>query len=162
MHMADRFSDQLHHPSTRRRSRSVTILAGLHFLQSLVLLGFGIYFVTTAGWSQPEVTQATRFLPLALFQGMISGLVTLLLAFLGVVIALALLRLKSWAWMAAIELQGLGLMAALYAYIRGNPNYIGMLISIILVFYLNQQEIRAAFRGRRTIPPFIQDDRGEV
>jgi hypothetical protein len=82
-------------------------------------------------------------------------------ALLGAVIAFALLRLKSWAWMAAMELQGLGLIAALYAYLRGNPNYVGMLISIILVFYLNQQEIRAAFRGRHVAGLFVQDQRGE-
>ena len=152
---------QTHYSPTRRRSRSVTILAGLHFLQSLILLGFGIYFVSTAGWAQTDVTQATRFLPLALFQGMISGVVTLVLALLGVIIAFALLRLKSWAWMAAMELQGLGLLAAIYAYLRGNPNYVGMLISIILVFYLNQQEIRAAFRGRRPAGLYGQNRQGE-
>ena len=155
--MAQPASLQTHTP---RRSRSVTILAGLHFLQSLVLLGFGIYLVSTAGCAQPEATQASRFLPLALFQGMISGAVTLVLALLGAIIALALLRLKSWAWMAAMELQGLGLMAALYAYLRGNPNYVGMLISIILVFYLNQQEIRTAFRGKRPLGQYVPDRQG--
>jgi hypothetical protein len=159
--MAEHTPGQPRNPRTPRRSRSVTILAVLHFLQSLVLLGFGIYLVSTTGWSQPEATQASRFLPLALFQGMISGVVTLVFALLGAVIAFALLRLKSWAWMAAMELQGLGLIAALYAYLRGNPNYVGMLISIILVFYLNQQEIRAAFRGRHVAGLFVQDQRGE-
>jgi len=161
MDMAEHVPGQSHNPHTPRRSRSVTILAALHFLQSLVLLGFGIYLVSTTGWAHPEATQASRFLPLALFQGMISGVVTLVLALLGAVIAFALLRLKSWAWMAAMELQGLGLIAALYAYLRGNPNYVGMLIGIILVFYLNQQEIRAAFRGRQHVGPFVQDQRGE-
>jgi len=161
MDMAEHAPGQPHNPRTPRRSRSVTILAALHFLQSLVLLGFGIYLVSTTGWAQTETTQASQFLPLALFQGMISGVVTLVLALLGVLIAFALLRLKSWAWMAAMELQGLGLIAALYAYLRGNPNYVGMLIGIILVFYLNQQEIRAVFRGRHVTGLFVQDQRGE-
>jgi hypothetical protein len=135
-------------PSKPRRTRSITILAWLHFVQSLVLLGFSVYIVNLAGWSQTGPATASKFLPLALFQGMLSGAITLVLAVLGAVIAFALLRLESWAWMAAMSLQGLGLLAALVAYINGQPNYIGMLIGILLVFYLNQQDVRAAFRGK--------------
>jgi hypothetical protein len=135
--------------SLRMRSRSITILAGLHLLQSLALLGFGIYLVQTSGWAQ-HVTfaRAFKFMPFALVDSMVSGIVTVFLAVLGVIIAIALLGMRSWAWLAAICLQGVGLASALYGYLRNRPNYFGMLIGILLVLYLNQHEIRTAFRGR--------------
>ncbi len=128
----------------RIRSRSITILAGLHLLQSLALLGFGIYLVQTSGWSQ-QVTfaRAFKFMPFALIDSMVSGIVTVFLAVLGVVIAIALWGLRSWAWLAAICLQGVGLTSAMYGYFRNRPNYFGMLIGIMLVLYLNQHEVRA-------------------
>ncbi len=136
-------------PSVRTRTRSITILAGLHLLQSLVLLGFGIYLVQTSGWAQ-NVTfaRAFMFMPFALVDSMVSGIVTVFLAVLGVIIAVTLWAMRPWAWLAAICLQGVGLASAMYNYFRGRPNYFGMLIGIMLVLYLNQHEVRAAFRGR--------------
>jgi hypothetical protein len=133
----------------RTRSRSIIILAGLHLLQSLVLLGFGIYVVQTSGWAQ-QVTfaRAFKFMPFAMVDSMVSGIVTVCLAVMGVIIAVALLGMRSWAWLAAICLQGIGLASALYGFFRNRPNYFGMLIGILLVLYLNQREVRAAFRGR--------------
>lgn len=122
------------------------MLAWLHLLQSLALLGFALYMVSHGGWLEALNETAIQYLPLALFDGMISAVVMMILAGLGVVIALSMLRLWSWAWLAAMSLQGLGLMAALYSYIRGQPNYVGMLIGIFLVFYLNQREVQSAFR----------------
>jgi hypothetical protein len=135
--------------ATPVRSRSITILAGLHLLQSLALLGFGIYLVQTSGWAQ-HVTfaRAFRFMPFALVDSMVSGIVMVVLAVLGVMIAVALLGMRPWAWLAAICLQGIGLASALYGYFRNRPNFFGMLIGILLVLYLNQHEVRAAFRGR--------------
>lgn len=135
-----------------RRSRAVTLLAWLHLLQSLALLGFAIYLLSTEGWQPavdaPEVDFGPwQYLPLALFDGMVSAVAMLVLAVLGVLIAIALLRLHGWAWLAAMSLQGMGLVAALYGYLHGRPNYIGMLIGIFLVFYLNQREVQAAFRS---------------
>jgi small-conductance mechanosensitive channel len=144
--------EELHPGSVpRTRSRSIIILAGLYLLQSLVLLGFGIYLVQTSGWEQ-QVTfaRAFKFMPFAMVDSMVSGVVTVCLALLGVIIALALLGMRSWAWLAAICLQGVGLASALYAFFRDRPNYFGMLIGILLVLYLNQHEVRAAFRGRST------------
>ena len=138
-------------PVARTRSRSIIILAGLHLLQSLVLLGFGIYVVQTSGWAQ-QVTfaHAFKYMPFAMVDSMVTGVVTVCLAVLGVIIAVALLGMRSWAWVAAICLQGVGLASALYAFFRDRPNYFGMFIGICLVLYLNQREVRAAFRGRST------------
>ena len=135
-------------------SRSIIILAGLHLLQSLVLLGTGVYLVMTSGWiHHVRMGRAFQFLPLAVFEGMLSGLVMVVLAMFGFLIAYELLRLRKWAWLAAMSLQGLGLLAALYGYVIHRPNYVGMLMGIFLVFYLNQREIQAAYRGKYSHSP---------
>jgi hypothetical protein len=121
----------------------------LQLLQSLSLLGLGIYLIAASEGIPDRAVRATHLLPLAIFDNMISSAVMIVLGLLGGVTAFALLRLRSWAWMAAIILQGFGLLAALIGYIRQQPNYVGMVTSIILVLYLNQQEVQAAFREKR-------------
>jgi hypothetical protein len=133
----------------RQRPRSVVILAVLQFLQSLGLLGYGISLVVENGRVFGMPTGALQYMPFAWFEGLSSGVVLICLALVTLFVAVALLRLKSWAWMAAITIQGLGLLAALFGYIRHRPNYIGMLLGIILVLYLNNQEIQETFRERR-------------
>lgn len=131
----------------RIRSRRLAILAGLHIFQSLALLGFAAYLFFTAGDLPPNFQFALNLLPLAFIEDMASVLLLLILALVGVVIAYALFTRRPWAWLAAMSLQGWGLLAGLIAYIRGNPNYIGMIIGIFLVLYLNRQDIRCAFHA---------------
>lgn len=133
----------------KRRPRSVSIIAWLHLVQSLVLLVFGAFLFEASSGLTIRIITAIRLIPLAVFQSMISVLVMVILAVFGVFVAIALFRLKAWAWLAAMSLQGIGLVAALYGYITGRPNYVGMLIGIILVLYLNQYEVRIAFREQR-------------
>jgi len=133
----------------QRRPRSVTILAWLHLVQSLVLLVFGVFLVEASDGFTTRIITAIRLIPPAVFQSMLSVLVMVVLAIFGIFVAIALFRLKAWAWLAAMSLQGIGLVAALYGYITGRPNYVGMLIGIILVLYLNQYEVRIAFREQR-------------
>ncbi|HEX7975185.1 MAG TPA: hypothetical protein VF498_12310 [Anaerolineales bacterium] len=136
-------------PASHRSFRPlrITLLGALLFLQSLTLLAFDVFLlVDTSDRLSVGVAWASQYLPLAIFDNMLFTAVPLVLALLGIWVALALMRLKSWAWMAAMILQGLGLLAALVGYIQQRPNYIGMLFGIILVLYLNQQEVQAVFR----------------
>jgi hypothetical protein len=135
----------------QRRPRSVSILAWLHLVQSLVLLVIGAFIFQSSSGVTIRIITAIRLIPLAVFQSMISVLVMVILAVFGVFIAIALFRLKPWAWLAAMSLQGIGLVAALYGYITGRPNYVGMLLGIVLVLYLNQYEVRIAFREQRDV-----------
>jgi hypothetical protein len=138
-------------PKHRQRPRSVIILAALQILQGLGLLGYGISLVVEKGWVLSAAAIAVQYMPFAWFEGISSGVVLICLALFTLLIAIALLRLKSWAWMAAIAIQGLGLLAALIDYIRHRPNFIGMLLGIILVLYLNHREIQEVFRGKRGV-----------
>lgn len=143
---------QTFNPATthrRQRPRSVVILVVLQVVQSLGLLGYGISLVLENGRLFGAGEGALQYMPFAWFEGLSSGVVLICLALVTLLVSVALLRLKSWAWMAAMTIQGLGLLAGLLGYIRNRPNYIGMLLGIILVLYLNNQEIQETFRERR-------------
>lgn len=136
-------------PGTYERPRSVTVVAGLHLLQSLALLVFGLFSMNDHGSWAEGLETAQHMLPLVLFDNLISRDLLLLLAALGVLIAVALVRLHPWAWRAAITLQGLGLLAGILAYVQDEPNYLGMLMGILLVLYLNRRDVQEAFRVRK-------------
>jgi hypothetical protein len=40
-------------------------------------------------------------------------------------------------------------VVGLINYFRNRPNYVGMALGVLLVLYLNHQEVREAFRVRR-------------
>jgi hypothetical protein len=63
-----------------------------------------------------------------------------------VVTGIAMLRLRSWAWLVAMTLQGITLASELLAYFHGYPNYVNMVIGATIVFYLNTRTVRQAFR----------------
>lgn len=132
-----------------KRPGVVTIVAWLHILQSIGLLGYGINLVANNDWVLGVVSGATQFIPFALVESMTSDVVLILLATLTLFVGIALLRLIRWAWVAAMTIQGLGLLAALIGYVSNRPNYLGMLVGIILVLYLNHAEVQAAFREKR-------------
>jgi membrane associated rhomboid family serine protease len=63
----------------------------------------------------------------------------------GLPIAFGLLWLKRWAWVLTMLWAGLNLIAGLLSYYNDEPNYIGMALSVVAVYYLNQREVQAAF-----------------
>jgi len=141
------------HPSdlskTSFRPRSVTLLAWLQFLQSLVILGIGIYQFSTHGRLPLMDKLLAQLLPLWLHTEEVGALLWGGLAIFGVLISLALLKLHPWAWQTSILMQGLILIVALVAYLRSEPSYVSMVAASFMVFYLNQREVRIAFRQSR-------------
>lgn len=138
------------HKSHRpRRPGGVTILAWLQILQSLASLLIGLAFTLQAGSALGGVPAPLPYLtvkhPMAAFE---RGVSQLLLAFPVLWVGFALFRLKPWAWLSAMTLQSVVLVVNLVSYVRGGANYLSMAVSIIIVLYLNQAEVRAAFRPR--------------
>ncbi len=127
------------------RTRSLVVVALLQIVQSLGILAFGLYTFSESEGGGLFSELFFRFTPFALFEGVSSGWFYLLLAGLLLIVAFALFQRRTWAWNAAITLQGIGLMTALVGYMRGQPNYIGMVTGIILVLYLNLDDVQAAF-----------------
>lgn len=69
----------------------------------------------------------------------------LALGIAALVSGVGLLLLRAWAWLLALALLGCELVIQLSNYFQGRPNYWAMLLSALLVLYLHQRPIRAAF-----------------
>jgi hypothetical protein len=68
---------------------------------------------------------------------------------LSAAVALQLFRITRYAWLIAMSLQGVILFTSLIAYLRQEPNYLLMASGVVLVFYLNQNEIQSVMRGKQ-------------
>lgn len=75
----------------------------------------------------------------------IIGIINLLVAALLVFVVWGLWRLKYWAWFSTMVLTGAGLIVGLWQYWHGGTPYIDLLINTLIVFYLNQRELRQLF-----------------
>lgn len=127
------------------RPRSLVILAWLQILQSLGLFGYGLYRLVYFGIPEIQLEQSSTSLVFALIEVSTSGIGFILLSLPTFLIAIALLRFKSWAWLLAMSIQCLGLLVTLVGYVTHKPNYPSMILGVLLVFYLNQQDVRDAF-----------------
>jgi len=108
------------------RPLGVTLIAILQFLQSIVLLASG-----AAG-----LLVGSIFPLLAAI-----GIVVIVIGLIGFYIGLGLLNLRSWAWTWAVLLNILGLIVSL-----GSSGWVSVLLSIVIVIYLLQPDIKARFR----------------
>lgn len=100
----------------------VLILAALQALQGLVLLlpGALLMIVPLVGW--------------------IFGLPMVVVGFILLFIAWGIFTMQSWAWIWAFIMNVIGLVVALL-----HGNLIGVVLSLIIVLYLNQSDIKNRF-----------------
>jgi hypothetical protein len=63
----------------------------------------------------------------------------------GLLVAVGLWRLHSWAWTATMIWVGVVMGLALLAYLQGHASYIVMALSVVQVFYLNQSDVQRVF-----------------
>jgi uncharacterized membrane protein HdeD (DUF308 family) len=110
------------------RPLGVTILAILQILGGLVMLVVGA-LATLAG------------LLFILFA--IVGIVMVILGLLGLVVGFGLWGLKSWAWMWAMIVNILSIIFGLF---NLQANFVSIVISLIIIIYLNQPDIKRRFR----------------
>jgi hypothetical protein len=131
------------------RPKSVTILAVLQVLQSLGFLAFGTIGISNYEWPAIFHWDSPETVIQSLFDLIQSGIGLIFVGVLMLIVTIDLLRLKGWAWILSMSVQGMGLVAALSGYLRGEPSYLSMFLGVLLVFYLNQQEVQDAFRQVR-------------
>jgi uncharacterized membrane protein (DUF2068 family) len=65
------------------------------------------------------------------------------------VVVVGLWQLRRWAWFIIMVQLGLSMALGLGLYFLDNPFYLGMVVNVIMVFYLNQREVQQAFERRR-------------
>lgn len=117
-------------PETRR-PRGVIIIA-------LLLLGQASVWMATGTLYFSE-------LPALHLPAMGTSEFALALAGINLIVAVGMLFLRSWAWVAAMTVQGLSLAGGLWSYGRGGHDFPLMLISVMVVLYLNLREVRRPF-----------------
>ena len=64
-------------------------------------------------------------------------------------LAIGLWQMRDWAWYAAMIACGLIMFFAIWRHFNGGQPYVTMFLVVIMVFYLNQREVKAAFQGVR-------------
>ncbi len=64
-------------------------------------------------------------------------------------IILGLWLLQRWAWVLMMILIGVTLTYSLVMYVEGTPDYLGMVVYVAIVFYLNDHSVQRAFARRR-------------
>jgi uncharacterized membrane protein (DUF2068 family) len=57
-------------------------------------------------------------------------------------------RLQRWAWMLLMIWMGLAMAMDILGRINGDPSHLTMMINVIIVFYINQREVKKAFSGK--------------
>ncbi|MBN1536822.1 MAG: hypothetical protein JW908_08835 [Anaerolineales bacterium] len=92
-----------------------------------------------------------NFLPFAMADRGSSAFVLIALSIIMFVVAFAFIRQKSWAWLAAISIQGISLLVGLVEYLIDNPNYVALAFGVVMVFYLNQQEVRDIYHEKQSV-----------
>lgn len=128
----------LHHPLKRPFGVSVIILMlvlNVVFLAIALFASFEISIGELALWmmrtDDPTVIRILFFM----------------IIFVEAAIAIGLWRLQRFAWVLIMIQTGLGMASDLWGYFHGYPSYTSMLIDIIIVFYLNQNEVQRTFSG---------------
>jgi hypothetical protein len=133
----------------------------LHGL-GLTLFGgalIGLILARESGWLAPDNVAQVADLQLPSLLVLVSVAVQ---GIFGIVSSIGLLRMRPWAWLMAMIVQGISLIVYLVDYIRGAPNYVGMIFAVFVVFYLNQRDIQLMFdvaRRRSSTPPPPPEER---
>jgi hypothetical protein len=130
-----------------KRPLGVTVLAVVLFLYGLLMTALGLFALglsalhytgnIPAEWdvvigklSVLDILQVGAQTTLGIF-ALMSGM--------------GMFWMRPWAWLMGMLLLGCELAIQLGSYFEGHPSYVSMLITALLVFYLNQRPMREAF-----------------
>src|SRR3712207_892920 len=116
-------------PARRRRfgrPSAVTLVAWLFLLQFVQLLIAGSIFFPGGRLDLSEFQPTREPGPSMTLEVVFIGL-----AVLALVVSIGLFRLKRWAWLLAMTMEGLNLFSALVAYRVGSPEYLTMVVGIV-------------------------------
>jgi hypothetical protein len=122
--------------STNKRPFGLIVIIGLQLLNFAIALvtAFYLFGGTLPRW--PDLANDGYHMLAAL---------VVLIDMWGLAIIYGLWRYKHWAWPMLMVQTGTNLLITLVNYFEGRPHYLDMLIGVLIVFYLNQDEIRQRF-----------------
>ena len=130
----------------RERPFGVKAIIFLHLLTAVVPL---LAFFLLDDQSISKIISANFFINLGFLatdqRGIEIGLLGAF-ALLQVVLILGLWQMRSWAWLLVMIVTGLSMALQIWRYFQGFPDYLTMVINVLVVFYLNQRDVQQAFR----------------
>lgn len=149
---------------TRRRPAPVTILAVIQaigatsYVASIAAID-GVRFEALQELAARGITIATDdAITTTLFAGML-----LAMAVIGYAAAILLFRMQRLGWTVTMLLAGWSLASQIYLYVTsGDLSPTIMLLQVVIVLYLNQRQVRAAFGiGHTAVRPVPELDERE-
>lgn len=75
--------------------------------------------------------------------------IAIVVALVGLALAAGLWWMRSWAWFATLFWVGISMAGSLVAYLDREPAYPLMAMNVVMVLYLNQQEVRRIYHPAR-------------
>jgi len=126
-------------PNPRRRKRPF----GVNAIIVISALSF-VYGVAAAVIVYYDLFAEEQFLAnLVLEQWLVVYFITS--SVIHVVIIVGLWRMKRWGWFLVMVNTGVGMFLNIWAYFYSQPNYFAMVMSVLIVLYMNQREVQQAF-----------------
>lgn len=135
---------------------------GVYVLVAILLLGvfsavleiIRVQFRLVGVWVEADkfLVDRSGFVQLAARLFRDPGLLTIVngvLIAVWTVVIIGLWLLQRWAWLVVMISTGVTLTFALWRYFEGTPDYLGMLINVAVVFYLNDRSVQRAYARRR-------------
>ncbi len=140
-----------HSPQKTKRSAGITILFWLLLLSALLNLAVGILSIYASEYLESggqipilaELEDEKFFTERGEF--FVEGIWYSVIGVVQLVIAVGFARQRRWAWVMAMTWQAVKLLVEVAAAFVGGGNLITMLFAILIVFLLNQSDVRRAF-----------------
>lgn len=133
----------------RKRPAIVTIIIVVFILETLSAAVVTLIYAAEAGVFSQQIAQTIRIelsdvqLPDTALD--VRAIASGLLLIANLFITIGLIRMHSWAWTGAMVLMGIRLAFGLSDYLFGSPAFDLLIFCVVLVFLLNQHEVRKAF-----------------
>lgn len=112
-------------------------LQGLIGVLMTSALGLGLVLMPIETWAELDVQLFAVVEPLVIL------LMTL-------VVVVGLWRYRGWGWYGMMLLLAYWMATGAIDYFTGKPDYVSMVLNVVMVFYLNQREVRDLFATTAT------------
>ena len=126
-------------PSKRPFGVSVIVL----LIVAYILFTATVIYLSIKSQDSSIATQLEQIMNPTQIRAILIAQLIILLA-----IAIGLWRLQRWSWLLLMIWVGIQMFFDLMDYFYGHHVHASMLISVIIVFYINQQEVKKAFSGK--------------
>lgn len=130
-------------PVSARRRRPFGLYAILVLLSVQTVLGVLLAAFLGLGMTVAPADMWAIMAPQS--WSLLKSLVTMLAT---AVVVVGLWRYRPWAWYGMMLLLAYWMASDAVGYFRGTPEYVSMALNVIMIFYMNQREVRVLFEGR--------------